>query len=834
MKRFFPYILIFITGLAGFPLATVAQDNQPSLSEQEIENYTDKVRQLVSFLEFALNTIGNKNTTTREKEIIINQSYLKVFAHEDVQIEDDLDDHREVVTNKNVQAYLKDVDFFFQDVSFEFNVEDISHYVNQQGQVYFRVNLSRVMNGVTLNNDTINSIKRRFIEVNINEAEQDLKIASIYTTKLSQKEELENWWSSLSYEWKAVFKRDFAIYDTISFEQLKNIVSIEKIDVSNNKYINDLTGLGKLTELKELDISHTEVDNLIPLRNLTKLEHLNCAYTNISSLDPLKYALNLRNLICNNTQLMSLATAENLVRLEKLHGQNNEINDLTPIKSLSHLKELNLAETAIVELSALDSLFQLNLLNLARTYIYSLDPLKSLVNLQELNFSGTHVRSIDSLHQLDNLKIISCNNTPLSNLEAFGKLPSLERIYCDNTLITKSQANQFMLENPNVLVIFKSDVLLNWWNILSDDWKKAFQNLVPINGSPEKEQLAQLAQITSIDISNNPQINSLEPLMVLENLKQLNCAHTGVTDLSPLRELEKLEYLNCENTSIQTLDPISYLRELKVLNIENTPVSSLIPILYHRELEILYLDNTNLEEKKIQEFWLKNPDCLVIYKTEKLASWWNEISPAWRAIFNKHLMAINISPTLKDHIQPSPMSDTIPSKEDLHRIANLRIISVQNNHQINDLFPLAELKLLKSLQIANTGVSSLDPIAGNEKLESIDCSENPIYQINALRSLDNLTYLNLANTPIEDLEPVERLYQLKELDCSGTQIRNLDDLSGLTNLTFLNCSNTFIRNLKAIEDHPNLQKLICYNTRISQRRLQGFLEDHPNVEVKYY
>ena len=49
------------------------------------------------------------------REIAVN--YTKFFRDEDVQVEDDLIDERETVTNKNVQAYLKDVDFFFKNVS---------------------------------------------------------------------------------------------------------------------------------------------------------------------------------------------------------------------------------------------------------------------------------------------------------------------------------------------------------------------------------------------------------------------------------------------------------------------------------------------------------------------------------------------------------------------------------------------------------------------------------------------------------------------------------------------------------------------------------------------
>ena len=88
--------------------------------QQQIENYREQIRRLMGFLEFSLNTLGSSETSTREKEIIINESYLKAFLNDKVQIEDDLDENREILTYKDVQAYLKDVDFFFKEATFQF------------------------------------------------------------------------------------------------------------------------------------------------------------------------------------------------------------------------------------------------------------------------------------------------------------------------------------------------------------------------------------------------------------------------------------------------------------------------------------------------------------------------------------------------------------------------------------------------------------------------------------------------------------------------------------------------------------------------------------------
>ena len=167
---------------------------KPAKATAEKKDYEPEVKQLVSFLEYTLNSLGGNDLSAKEKEVIVNNSYKKLFRDDKVQIEDDLDEHREVVTNKDVRAYLKDVDFFFKWVKFKFNLDKITQGVNEKGQVYFIAKLNRELKGVTIQGDSVDNIKERYIEVNVDDQAQDLRIASIYTTKLSRDDELKTWW----------------------------------------------------------------------------------------------------------------------------------------------------------------------------------------------------------------------------------------------------------------------------------------------------------------------------------------------------------------------------------------------------------------------------------------------------------------------------------------------------------------------------------------------------------------------------------------------------------------------------------------------------------------
>ncbi len=113
-----------ITFLLLFYGSLNAQNNV--LSKTEIEDYTQQIKTMVNYLEETFSFIGNPENSAQEKDIIFRDSYLKIFRDEDVQIEDDLDENRRTYINKNVQAYLKDIDFFFKDIKFTFDTEDIT------------------------------------------------------------------------------------------------------------------------------------------------------------------------------------------------------------------------------------------------------------------------------------------------------------------------------------------------------------------------------------------------------------------------------------------------------------------------------------------------------------------------------------------------------------------------------------------------------------------------------------------------------------------------------------------------------------------------------------
>ena len=236
MKTF--TLLLALLLISSSPLILYSQKTT-KLSPQEIEKYKKQVTDLVDYFEGTLNFLGDPKSVSKEKEIVFNESYLKMFVSDKVQIEDDLDENRDVPLYKNVQAYLKDIGFFFRHVKFEFVVADITHYENDQGLHYFKVTFNRSLNGLTVTGDSVSTRKVRYLEVNLDVDNNDLKIASVYTTKLNEAEEARAWWNNLPLAWKSVLGQNVFILDSIQLSTLM-FYDAQQIVVLQSGYNPDL------------------------------------------------------------------------------------------------------------------------------------------------------------------------------------------------------------------------------------------------------------------------------------------------------------------------------------------------------------------------------------------------------------------------------------------------------------------------------------------------------------------------------------------------------------------------------------------------------------------
>jgi Leucine-rich repeat (LRR) protein len=804
------------------PADTLAQNKTAiSFTPGQLEDFRQQSIQMVNYFASTLNFLADPGNSVKDKQIIINQSYLKSFWNPKVQVEDDLTANRVVPMYKDIQSYLTDVNFFFQQAKFTYTVQDVSVLTNDAGQTYFRVTANRNLVGLTVNNDSINSNLVRYIEINYVDSMQSLKIASIYTTKLNQKEDLRNWWNGLAAGWKNIFGKDLKVTDTLSlasiaefndsvamvngqkvnvdggrvYNLLFGIVGKTSIDISGNAGITDLGPLGKLSGLKDVNISGLPVTDLMPLRNLNALEELDISGTPITSLDPLKYCSNIRVLRMKKTQVGNIALVSGMAALEVLDISQSPVDNLDPVSGIVTLKDLKCAGTRVS----------------------SLQPVSSLEALELLNFSGTPVSDAAPLMNLKKLQIVFFDDTKVKSLDAFGNLPDLKRIYCDKTLIDRPSAMDFMKKHPSVLVIFETEELAKWWETMSPEWKKVFNLYRVLNEPPSTEQLHDLLSIDSVNVNGRMAINTLSPVEVLTQLEHLEFANTAIPSVDPLKNLVYLKYINAANSKITTIDPLSGLKNLKFLNIENTQVNDIASLGQLKNLVMIYADNTGINLQEANAFLDGNPECLIIFQTYENTNWWKNIPQGWQESF---LGQLKLTGT--------------PDKVQLQQILNLEKIIVAENPSLTNLQPVVKFTRLQELQFTGTGISSLEPLSQMKTLRILRFPRNPITDLTPISMLRGLKELDMSNTPVDDLEPIQNLVSLEILKFPGTQVKSLKYLQNMTSLKILEFFNTRVSSLDELERMSNLKSLKIFNTKVSDKKVEKFKSAHPGCEVVFY
>lgn len=791
----------------------------PAFSQQnkgEVKEHEQQVRDMVKFLEYVLNTLGSKESSARDKDVLVTESYTKIFRDGKVQVEDDLVEKRNVITYKDVQAYLKDVDFFFDDVKFELNIKDIKGSVNANGKLYYKVSINRTLKGTSVDGDVISNASPRFIEINYDPNDKDLRIVSIYTKTFDQRGALLTWWNSLPIEWQSFFKKRVNIMaDTVDVTDIQDIMSINSIDLSHNQYLRDLEPISQLSDLQILNLSYTPVEDLSPLRNLTGLTDLNISNTPVQDLTPLKYADNLVKLNISKTAVTELIALERMSKLERLEMEMTSVADFAPLANNTSLKYLDIQRTKVISLAPLTALTNLVELDATGTIVDDLTPLSPLKGLTTLTLDSTNVATVAPLAGNENLTALSINYTRVADIAPLQSLKKLTRIYCDHTGIKRPLADAFMSANPNVLVVFDSEDLRGWWTGLSDAWKTVFSKAASISMDPTNEELAKIPNIDTLNLTGNKALKDLEPLRQVQKLKGLAINQTSVADLSPLKDHRALRALDISETQVSSIDVLQGLNKMQILRADQTPLTGIDALAGISSIRRVYVDKTMVTDSLVQDFLLKQPQCLVIYKSDTLSTWWDQLPGAWRDVFEKHT-------TL----------GTATRKEDLHKLVETEIIRFRDA-PVSNLSVLDVFIRLRELDFSGTLINDVSPLIGLKSLKTLKATNSPIRNLEPLRSMPDITDLDVSNTPVDELRPIRGLQSLKTLNCSGTQVSSLSALEDLQVLESLDVSNTGVKKIDPLENLP-LKSLKCYNTKISGKSVSKFREAHPDCNVVHY
>lgn len=817
MIRISRYIFLFFL----FCLSVVAQGQTiKGYTAEQLTELSTKVEDQVRFLEYLLNTVGNSQTSARDKDVIIRESYLKIFQNGKVQVEDDLVFDRKVVTNKDVTAYFRDLEFFYKNIEFKFKIREIKPGQKENGQVFFLASLDRTLTATGLKGEKISNIKPRFIEVNLDEKSQELKIASIYTTKISRDDELKAWWTSLDPEWKLYFKSRFQLpkTDSVDLAKLYKFVAVDSLNLSGKSQIKHLKPLSELRDLKFLDISNTTIEDLSPISNITFLETLNLSSTPTAAIKFIKYSDRLRDLDISNTKIEDISELANLSNLQVFKASNTSIQSFAVLNQFKGLKTLDLNESGFNTIENIKDLTVLENLSLRKNYILNYSLLSKLSSLISLDLSETNFEDLSPVSSMTNLVYLDITACNISDLSPITSLKSLKKIAADETKISQEDATLFVRNHPEILLIHHVKDLQSWWESLSMAWKNV---LVKINPELEIEKprieiltqtlnlpvlnlddsgieslmpLVRFVALTSISISNNQKVDNILPLQEIKTLRQLTAKNTSVQDGSGLKENVLLERIDLEGSPILSISSLSSLPKLSYLNVNSSRV----------------------KEFEFPEFLLIRPDVSIIYRTDSLFSWWEGLNEEWKQVFSEKYKL-----------------STSPTTEELHHLTAVASLTLERV-SFTSLEPLTIFSNLRRLTVFDSPTMTLSPLSQLTKLTSLKLSQIPAIDYLPIAGLVNLEELDLSNTGIEELIALSRLINLKKLNLSGTNIKSLKGIEPLKKLEELDVASTDLRSLKALEDSIALKKLTCFNTRLTPRIVNSFKESFPKCEVRFY
>lgn len=403
--------------------------------------------------------------------------------------------------------------------------------------------------------------------------------------------------------------------------------------------------------------------------------------------------------------------------------------DLSNLSSLFSLSNVSLKNNDITDLSFLTSLKGITSLNLTNNAVSDIRPLENLTSLRTLYLDGNPVSDLSPLYKLSGLTFLSIKNIQAgdSQLAALSNaLPSCT-IHSENSGddgdVTEISIGGLQF-NTEVTELDLSGRSISDISALSACKKLRTLNISD-NNIEDITPLMDIPALMSVDMSRNS-ISDIRPLMGLNTLQHIDAGYNNIRNVAGLYTLSNLEELYLKANSIEDVSPLTRLRGLKYLDLSDNELTddSLTDLTYMSSLK--FLDITGNDE-------LTGKNIGMLLKT---------------------LSACSIS-----------HSDIVET------------VTVDGIEYLQDE---------ASVDFSHMGLEDISFIAEFTSLESVNLAHNSVENIYVFGTMeDRLTSLNLSDNRISDLSPLARHYSLTSLDLSNNNIKGISPLLGLSNLTEL-------------------------------------------------
>lgn len=550
---------------------------------------------------------------------------------------------------------------------------------------------------------------------------------------------------------------DLGLDDTIDAQVLtSNIEHVSALDVSNAS-ITDLTGIQDFKSLVELNCSGNYL-NTLDVSNMLFLERLDCSSNYLVTND------------INDT--IGLFNTTGTPNLKELYCTGNNLNNLNTSQN-TNLEILDCADNNLNVLNVNNNT-NLRVLNCSNNNLENLDISTNLV-LEDLNCNS---------NQIDNLTTIGANNTSLTNLS------------CINNDL--------------------SDLLIaNYQGLLTLNCNSNQLTQLNIASNTDLEFLsASNNQIETLNLSNNTNLievllsqNSLTDLNLMSNLilENLNGDFNALTQLD-LNANTVLKYMSCSNNELSTLDLTANSNLIEVDMSSNLLTGLILPNDLGT-LKTLNASNNQLEGELNLTTMALNACVFQVNQTE----------------YCPETISINVSNNLFSFINLQNGINTDIANFNTVGNPNLDCIQVDDANTINPNWVKDEMTTYN--ENCNFGETFVPDDNFEQALIDLGYDTAPLNDYVLTATIETVTNLNVIGYGIEDLTGIEDFSALETLDCSNNALSDID-INANSNLMVLDCSNNMLTNVE-VSNNLALTTLNCANNTISDLELST----NDNLEI---
>ncbi|OUS30125.1 hypothetical protein A9Q99_06485 [Gammaproteobacteria bacterium 45_16_T64] len=576
-------------------------------------------------------------------------------------------------------------------------------------------------------------------------------------------------------------------------------IELEILDINDN-FFSDLEGVNHLGGLVSLNVSNNPY---IPVEQLTALlnQNENLLDLNVSHL-PLQSLSALGLFFSNNPD-----ESPGSFQLRTLKVDSTLISDFSMLVQHPSLEVLSLNDNSNVHFPDFSQLTNLAELSVANTGLGNMDMITPfLPNLTLLNVANNNVGENLDYCQFAELKTLNMDNVGLSDSSPFANYG------CNSTLEVLSMADND-LEPFELTQLFESNQKLRELNLSGNQvvwlhWSE-YQQTVEVlrlsNADLENISVRGFPKLRVLDLSDNVLLSdsSIDGALDLQ-LQELDISNTLLTSnswsLYSLRRLDvsgaKVDFYNVahklydmtklEALAISGVDEYGYAGDISLL---------LNNVRYPERVTELHFDEGKVDSASdlrrfvnLRDLRLSNVD---IISDSLYLDVQDSISVL--DVSNVGLRQLSLPPFISSlHLAGNSSVEVLG----LGGLQYLEVLDLSSVRSL-EIFEIGEVVrnnyALRSLNLSGLAIefaeTVFEDVGANFALEYINLSDNHLFDLTLLSSLQHVKAINVNGNPIDDFAFIDTFHGLRELNVGNTISTNLPELIRFPELQRLNVEN---------------------------------------------